>query len=764
MLRGSSPSSGPKAVAGETASKNSNGSGGVLTRVLSSLRRDPRDGDATANAREDANWANNYTITHRPDRPRQDMRESLRHRNSVYVLGQLRKIWQHSARMADMKKKGRETREREAEGGAATAEPEGSSSRGQSNRDGDSRGTDASSDSSISNTGRRSRPPVPTLQTNIVPNFSRKDPSPEFARSKWRLGDGEQHDEHRSQSSTTNGDGSRGEKRGHPALPQLSLPDPSDRMIIKVGMTLQSPYRTEGSGGFMTDEGGMTGGYDYAHNDTETSSSKLFPDPRPPKASTEAVRPLSRSPLDRLEAKYTTILQQQQQQQPSPATAMTMQPSSTRARTPLQMTTAPLYINTEQDNTPGLILNSSPVSGHISPWTPVDDASDDEGVNGKSSISFEPQKPKVCPMPLCGSPLLTLTDRKHNLCGRCRAELQPRQSIFTTDVLNPFSHPPSPTNKYPSYRMSLFPDKQQNPPAEVKSENAPETSRSLNGESKRARLAGDQPTDRVYKTGVSPSAPRRKRSGRVVVASRFNKGRGEFKLQPVPLSRKHSRRGQKSHTSNPPQERLLRNVKDEASGDNHIGFQLAGWPAPRSDPSPQPSSPGQKKLSGPLLEPKTFSPAAPTRKSGGVRRKPSVSRPRAKGGGTTTSSSGQISSPLPRGHVEKTRVHKTNSPKSPGHRRNRHPENLHHIEDRAAASRTNISGGPRDGDVTGMLNAKEKAVDDEDIYREIENIIDCYLSRPDAPESEKERRKAEAVASYFAVVPLEVEMRIKGFI
>jgi hypothetical protein len=58
----------------------------------------------------------------------------------------------------------------------------------------------------------------------------------------------------------------------------------------------------------------------------------------------------------------------------------------------------------------------------------------------------------------------------------------------------------------------------------------------------------------------------------------------------------------------------------------------------------------------------------------------------------------------------------------------------------------------------------ERVVEDEDIYREIESIIDCYLRIPDAPESENEKRKAEAVASYFTALPLEVEMRNKGFI
>jgi hypothetical protein len=57
----------------------------------------------------------------------------------------------------------------------------------------------------------------------------------------------------------------------------------------------------------------------------------------------------------------------------------------------------------------------------------------------------------------------------------------------------------------------------------------------------------------------------------------------------------------------------------------------------------------------------------------------------------------------------------------------------------------------------------ERVVDDDDIYREIESIIDCYLKLPDASESENERGKRETVASYFLKTQQDLEMELNGF-
>ncbi|KAJ2984990.1 hypothetical protein NUW58_g5772 [Xylaria curta] len=102
-----------------------------------------------------------------------------------------------------------------------------------------------------------------------------------------------------------------------------------------------------------------------------------------------------------------------------------------------------------------------------------------------------------------------------------------------------------------------------------------------------------------------------------------------------------------------------------------------------------------------------------------------------------------------------TKLHVHTNALSPRHPQNsRHP-NTHLLP--AHSSRARQSNGSDPG--TGG-----NAADEAEIYREIESIIDCYLWRPGAAKSENEKRKAETVAEYFAEVPLDVEMKIKGFI
>ncbi|KAI1152274.1 hypothetical protein F4825DRAFT_325326 [Nemania diffusa] len=779
MLGGRSSATGPKSGATESAGKRSNGSGGVLNRVLGSLRRVPRDGDAIANNREDNNWANNYKITHRPDRPRHDRRE-VKHRNSAYVLGQLRKIWQYNEKMREVKKRERESRE-----AAPASEWKGARSQNQRNQ-----GADTSNSTNSNSTSRRDRPHVPSLQTDLdlVPNFSWKAPSPEYARGKWHADSEEQQHQSTLHRATANEGGSREEQRGALVYLPSSPSALSDKMTIRVGM-VQSPYLKEGSGGFTRSSGGaQPGGHSHVHHKTSSSSSTPLSAPKS-RASTalsqaaplylssaqkevargQQMHPLSRSPPDRLRANYVALHQTTMLQRQSPLD-ITMQTSSTRSIALRRTTKTPLYINTDQDSTPSLVLNSSPVSEQASPLTPIDVASDDKRIHGKTQSEPEPQASKKCPMPLCDNPLLTAADQKHNLCAGCRNELQPRHSVFTTELLNPFSYTYPSTNAYATSRTPLFPDVQRDPSAEANEaelKKSPERVRYLNSESKRTRTAhhrgGNQSADRVRKTEISPTALRRKKSGHATVASRFNKDRGEFKLQSVALGRKYSRRGQRPHVTP-----TRSNESNNAKGRNHIGFQLADWPAPAPAPNPipQPSpplDPPQRKLSGPLLEPKTFCPtASPARKNLVARCKLSDARPRAKGGGPT--SSGGLEPSLPRVHVERTGIRKGSSPKSPGYRRGRHPTNPPHLGDRATGLGPGVPGAREFGGMPSPKAEDRPAVDNEDIYREIEIIIDCYLRQPDVSESENEKRKAEAVASYFAAVPLEVEMRTRGFI
>ncbi|KAJ3561875.1 hypothetical protein NPX13_g8773 [Xylaria arbuscula] len=71
------------------------------------------------------------------------------------------------------------------------------------------------------------------------------------------------------------------------------------------------------------------------------------------------------------------------------------------------------------------------------------------------------------------------------------------------------------------------------------------------------------------------------------------------------------------------------------------------------------------------------------------------------------------------------------------------------------------SAGENETKTGGKSSAVRR--DDEELYREIDSIIDCYLRLSGAPEPVHNIRKAEAVASYFNV-PEEVEMSAKGFI
>lgn len=124
-------------------------------------------------------------------------------------------------------------------------------------------------------------------------------------------------------------------------------------------------------------------------------------------------------------------------------------------------------------------------------------------------------------------------------------------------------------------------------------------------------------------------------------------------------------------------------------------------------------------------------------------------------------------------------IGKGNSLRSPGHRRNRHHQpHAHHAEHSAAeqgagvpsskaaavddAAATAAATAPKI-DREASPRAERSTLDHEDIYREIDNIIDSYLWRPDLSKPENEKRKAGAVASYFAEVPYDVEMRLKGF-
>ncbi|KAI0537788.1 hypothetical protein GGR58DRAFT_327226 [Xylaria digitata] len=770
MSQGRIPSTGSEASATRGAGKDSTSSGGVLSRVLSSLRRHSDNGGAAANDKEDTDWVNTYKITHRPDRPRLDKREGLKHRNSAYVLGQLHRIWRHSEKMTEAKRRERAARESALAAGFA---------RGQDRRNGeDDRSQQGNGPDSSSSTGRP-RPRPPSLQTDLVRNFSWKAPSPEFARDKQREDGGA----HSSSRPIPTNEADKSKEHDTQSTFSASSPlDSSDRMTIRVGLELQSPYsKGGGSGTFQMNSGvPKAGGYNHAHGASALSPPPLLA-PRsfaPSTAPLRSVAPSISPGQKRIgHRRHTRALSHSPTLRTAPA--HTFRKSNAQAKTVRDAMA--LYINTDRDSTPSLDLNSSPVSERASPLTPIDDASEDDYTDRKTS-AMEARTFKTCPMPLCSNPLVTPADRKQNLCAECRSELQPRQSVFTTDVLNAFSSPYSPTDVYTSSRASLVSSAQHDSMASAKAEELPVMTPYINGEGKSRRTShrrsGEQTADRVRKTEKPPP------SAKVIInnshiLSRFNKDRDEFKLQPVPLTRKHTRRVRKSHLGTLPTRHRASKQKSAIpaheknhgeNGGNHIGFQLAGWRTPSPSPAPQrtsrrpPDSKPREPL-GPLLEPKTFCPAAPpTRQSKNIsaaRHRQSDSRPRAKGGGASGRGSHL---PPPRAHVDKTaeRMPSSAPPGSIRHSGSRQQPTPHHREHRASIP---ISQGTqtRETSVKFDLKAQGKIAEDEEIYNEIESIIDCYLRLSDASESANNKRKAEAIASYHAMVPLDVEMKIKNF-
>ncbi|KAI0457920.1 hypothetical protein F5B21DRAFT_56622 [Xylaria acuta] len=790
-----SSSADSRGSAAESAGKSSNSSGSVLSRVLGSFRNSSRNGDATANSKEDPNWANNYKITHHPDRPRHDKRAGLRHRNSVYVLGQLRKIWKYNGKMTEMKRRERAAREMAFTGGLGR-----SGSQNQGNRDYERRHNERG-DNGIG---------PGSLQPDPVPNFSRKASSPVLAGNRWQVGSEEQCHQYSFHNTSTNEAGRKEEHRGRPVSSPSSISTASDRMTIRVGLEVQSPspYGEEESGGLKARPGrAETGGYDHTHNDISAlpsapPSAPRFLSPSPVLSQSaspflsseqkEAARRRQRRtlPHDLQQPFQTKPMAAYQASTEQPVLVNRMQVSSAREKA-LRKTMTPLHINTDQDSTPGLVVISSPASEQASPATPTDDVSNG-GHMGRELLSTGLQTSKTCPMPLCDNPLLTAADQKQNLCAECRSDLQPRQSIFRTDVLNPVlpTHRPAKAHAKPHTSLASHVRSDSTAEvAEVRVKKLPPTARHISGESKSRtanRGGGNRSLDKVRATEILPPSSQKKKSGAGPVSSRFNKDRSEFRLQPAPLSRKHTRRGLESQLRNSPTEHQttrqkpaipLRDGSNDVDGSSHIGFQLAGWDTVTPSSARHPL---QRKPSGPLLEPKTFRPATPPKKqnkdSSATKHRLPESRRRARGVNARSSGGRALSSP--RTHVEKRGNHRPNEPtpnvlppRSPGHRRNRQQPKQHHSEHRAVGRSANVSGNPTSSDSnTREINkksnpeAREMALIDKDIYREIDNIIDCYLRVPGAPDSENEKRKAEAIASYFAEVPLDVEMKIKGFI
>ncbi|KAI8633070.1 hypothetical protein F5Y19DRAFT_287158 [Xylariaceae sp. FL1651] len=768
----SARSAASKDTSGRAGGGGSSSSGGVFSNVLNSFRQAVHN-SGDPKKEEDLNWVDTYKITHRPDRPRVDKRQRLGQRDSEYVLGQLHKMWRHNEQLLEEKRKERKARAEAIAAGSAR-----SISQVRNSRD-DERGhsrPNISNSSRDATTRRRRAPSLQISGIGSVPNFSYSSRSPEFSfKTEWLDGDVAHHQPplHKIPTGEADKDKNKGQIKGRPSSSSsLSSSASSDRMTIRVfhsasvghglGLNLTNPvHGEEDFGGFRTNAGTSNGG--DRHSGSSPSAPKAIPPSRSQSASPYRLpfrppaqkegaarrrqqRSSSPNPPQRFKEKPTVAA--------SPGTMKKLPPPSnlkpqlsTTAKAMRESITS-LYVDTDQDSSPSLILSSSPASERASPLTPINDVSDEEDYKNTSPLVGPPTTLQTCPMPLCSKPLFTAADRRHNLCAECRADLQPRQSIFAVAISNPFLDPFPSSSPYGNPCVSANSDTQYDSTIEI-AEAELKTLPNIvaNNKAKAGTRGHRRNADRVRVTDILPSSPRKKKSssnGNLV--SRFNTdGKNDFRLLPAPLGRKHARRGRPAHLGNNSPGRHRHHItkqksassprsggSDGESSNSHISFQLARWRTPTPSPSPTltiRSSPGStlnarlKRESGPLLEPKIFRPTTPSpspspskgKDSPPACRTPSGSRRRPNGASRTSSSGG----------ADNTADH--NKPS-------------HNIE------------------------PKEDDDDDDDIYREIDSIIDSYLRRPDAQESANEERKAAVVASYFTTLPIEVEMMKRGFI
>ncbi|KAI1820612.1 hypothetical protein F4861DRAFT_51739 [Xylaria intraflava] len=148
MPQNHSPSRDPSTSAPESAGRDSNG---VLSRVLGSLRRSPQQDDAG----KDTNWIHNFKITHRPDRPRRDMREALRRRDSATLMTELYKIWHDNERKRAEKARAAAAATTTGSAGSSSSHPQRRRRDEHSRRDPSRGRTSAPSDSESENDRRR---------------------------------------------------------------------------------------------------------------------------------------------------------------------------------------------------------------------------------------------------------------------------------------------------------------------------------------------------------------------------------------------------------------------------------------------------------------------------------------------------------------------------------------------------------------------------------------------------------------------------------
>ncbi|KAI0011145.1 hypothetical protein F4779DRAFT_244072 [Xylariaceae sp. FL0662B] len=307
-----------------------------------------------------------------------------------------------------------------------------------------------------------------------------------------------------------------------------------------------------------------------------------------------------------------------------------------------------------------------------------------------------PAEPRRCPMPGCGTPLTTDADKRHNLCGGCRRELQPRESTFLAAGAR---------------ESSNFDDEEDAGSVVI-----------AQADLKTFRALGDA---RVNIVDNKTRATERQRPE--CLASKFSGGGPkDFKLQAPPPPRRGrgklrvvaTRRGRSRSRSKSRSRRKVSSASSSRSSEHsHIGFQLANW-----------GDGGEGKKETP--EQASEVPALEVEEGGGLTSADDESLR------TTSSWSTGL----------RTSVGTFGG--DPGRRRG--------------------AGGPAAPPKGGncqdapVVRVRANSGDDH-IYREIDEIIECYVNAEVMSPEQNEHRKADAIASYFAEDPEDVEMKKKGF-
>ncbi|KAI1501110.1 hypothetical protein F5X99DRAFT_428702 [Biscogniauxia marginata] len=439
----------------------------------------------------------------------------------------------------------------------------------------------------------------------------------------------------------------------------------------------------------------------------------------------------------------------------------------------------------------------------------------------RAQRSDDAHQPKLCPMPGCHAPLTGAGDLKHNLCSSCRRELQPRESTFYGDHASsrdgsdlemlPHRHHPAVVEeaKYRTFKA-------------VKS-SKPTISRG-NSDSAAMAVVEETETGRIaaanqggsssnlssrFNNGagaefkLEPAPPGRARSKKTATAQHTTRATTLRVFPPPSRGDSASVPPPPSHRPPPPPLRLSASsssllpsaASKSSSGSNHISFQLSRWPSSSFPPSPSPS-PSQSPSPSPtpaalgpglLLEARTFKPPSPSphprrpSPSPQSRQQPgsptqisaapstsSASNPRTHNHNNNDNNNDNTPSRRPqlqqRGDTDSTSpflTPHTASISPPRNNNHLHPH--HHSHDaRLAPPITSTSTSTSDNN-TAAARVSAAAVSEDDLYHEIASIIDCYVRAEHMSEWEHERRKASAVAAYFAEDPEEVEMRRRGF-